>query len=181
MPRKKEMPPINVVEQGFMAAIDRLLQGMPENKALQKKAHQGSVQIDKRAVALEAGHSRTTLYKYPKVIARIDALAKGPATTAQDVIAGLRAENRAIRQERQQAIDYPAAILLRMRELERSTATAVRKAEREARRPDPLKVVGVSNVVSLPGKTDGSSNPSSPLSSPCWSHTWKHVWPRLTL
>lgn len=48
-----------------------------------------------------------------------------------------------------------AATLLRMRELDRSTDAAIRKAVREAKRPDPNKMVGIGRVVSFPGNADG--------------------------
>lgn len=149
MPRRTETPPIDPIEGEFMAAIDRLLQGAPESRDSIKRAKAGGFRIDKLTVAAEAGRSRTTLYKYPKVIARIEALGKGPATTAHDVIASLREENRVLKRERQEALDVMAATLLRMRELERNTDKSIRKALREAKRSSPGKMIGTGNVFPL--------------------------------
>jgi len=152
MPRRTETPQIDPIEGEFMAAIDRLLRGAPESRDAIKRAKAGLLRIDKLTVAAEAGRSRTTLYKYPKVIARIEALGNGPATTAHDVIASLRKENRLLKRERQEALDVMAATLLRMRELERGTDAAIRKAVREAKRPNPNKMVGTGKVVPLQSK-----------------------------
>lgn len=89
------------------------------------------------------------------MIARIEALGKGPATTAHDVIASLREENRLLKRQRQEAMDVMAATLLRMRELERSTDAAIRKAVREAKRPDPNMMVGTGKVIAFLGNADG--------------------------
>lgn len=147
MPRRTETPPIDPIEGEFMSAIDRLLLGAPRSKEALKRAKAGVLRIDKLTIAAEAGRSRTTLYKYPKVIARIEALRKGPATTAHDVIASLREQNRLLNRERQEAMDVMAATLLRMRELERNTDAAIRKAVREAKRHDPDKMLGTGKVV----------------------------------
>lgn len=155
MPRRTETPPIDPIEGEFMSAIDRLIQGAPKSREALKRAKAGALRIDKLTVAAEAGRSRTTLYKYPKVIARIEALGKGPATTAHDVISSLREENRLLKRQRQEAMDVMAATLLRMRELERSTDAAIRKAVREAKRSDPNLMVGTGKVIAFPGNTDG--------------------------
>lgn len=152
MPRRTETPPIDPLEGEFMAAIDRLLQGTPESRGAIKRAKAGTLRIDKLTVAAEAGRSRTTLYKYPKVIARIEALSKGPATTAHDVIASLREENRVLKRQRQEAMDFMAATLLRMRELERSTDAAIRKAVRQAKQSDSNIMAGTGRVVTLQPK-----------------------------
>lgn len=155
MPRKMETPPIDPIEGEFMSAIDRLIQGTPKSREALKRAKAGALRIDKLTVAAEAGRSRTTLYKYPKVIARIEALGNGPATTAHDVIASLREENRLLKRQKQEAMDVMAATLLRMRELERTSDTAIRKAVREAKRHDPNKIVGTGRVVPFSAKVDG--------------------------
>lgn len=159
MPSKSKTPAINAVEKGLMDAFDRLVAGTPNNTELQKKAKSGLLQIDKLSVALEAGRSRTTLYKYPKVVARIEALSAAPAATAHDVIAKLREENRDLKKRAQLALSAAAAMLLRMRNIEQTTKAEIRKAVRNAKRDDPMKVVGVEKVIQFPGgggKSNGS-------------------------
>lgn len=120
-----------------------------------KRAKAGALRIDKLTVAAEAGRSRTTLYKYPKVIARIEALGKETATTAHDVIAALREDNRLLKRQRQEALDVMAATLLRMRGLERSADAAIRKAVRQAKRSNPNTMVGTGKVITFPENADG--------------------------
>lgn len=152
MPRRTETPPIDPIEGEFMSAIDRLIQGAPKSREALKRAKAGTLRIDKLTVAAEAGRSRTTLYKYPKVIARIEVLGKGTATTAHDIIASLREENRLLKRQRQEAMDAMVATLLCMRDLKRSTDAAIRKAVRESKRPDPNRMVGTGKVVSFQSK-----------------------------
>jgi hypothetical protein len=143
-------------EREMMEAIDRLVAGSPRAAVLAERAAVGELRVDKKAVAIEAGRSRTTLYKYPRVVARIEALMNPPATTTKGVVAALREENAVLRDDRRKALDAAAAMLLRMRELERGTEAAIRRAERAARRGDPMRVVGVDNVVPLHGDEDAS-------------------------
>jgi hypothetical protein len=148
----------NRVEQDFNDAIDRLVNGAPRDKSLAKRAKDGSLKINKLAVATEAGHTRTTLDKYPKVVARIEAMGKEPVTTANDVIGRLREDNAKLREQRQAALDVAAAMLIRMRSMEKNTDAEVRKALRRAARPNPNKVVGpTAQVVRFPQDGDDAS------------------------
>jgi len=139
-------------EQAFMDALDRLLHGVPTNRGLAIEAKAGRLKITKVTVAKEAGHSRTKLYGYPRVLERVEALGGKPASRAHDVITSLRAENAALKQQKHQATDAAAAMLLRMRELERQAVRDMNRVKREARRPDANRVVG--NIVHFPGAGD---------------------------
>ena len=131
MPRRTETPPIDPIEGEFMSAIDRLIQGAPKSREALKRAKAGTLRIDKLTVAAEAGRSRTTLYKYPKVIARIEVLGKGTATTAHDIIASLREENRLLKRQRQEAMDAMVARCC-VCATSNGTDAAIRKAVRES-------------------------------------------------
>jgi hypothetical protein len=156
MPRNPKPLAENNVEQDFNAAIDRLLDGRPTNRDLVKMAKAGKLKINKASVAAEAGRSRVTLDKYASIIARISAQETKPVTTARDVITRLRETNIEREQQKQAALDAMAAMLLRMRSLEKTTDIEISKALRIAARKDPNKVVGVSNVVQLRGGDDNS-------------------------
>ncbi|RCK23784.1 hypothetical protein [Thalassospira lucentensis] len=113
------------VETAFMMAIDRLL----ARNVL--KANSSDVsKISKSAVAREAGHSRTTLYKYPNVLARLKSLEATTKPSKQSKIVRLRQENARLEQESRMARDLMATMLLQMREMERQTASRIRQAVR---------------------------------------------------
>jgi hypothetical protein len=152
LPEPKEFSAADPYEQAFMDALDRLLHGVPTNRGLAIDAKAGRLKITKVTVAKEAGRSRTKLYGNQRVLERIEALGGKPASTAHDIIASLRAENAVLKQQKRQAADATAAILLRMRELERQVVRDVNRAKREARRPDANRVVG--NIVRFPGGND---------------------------
>lgn len=148
-PSTKKAAAIDGYEQAFMDAVDRLLNGSPTNRGLATDAKAGRLKITKVTVALEAGHSRTKLYAYPRVLERIEALGGKPASTAHDIIVSLRSENSSLKQQRRQANDAAAAMLLRMRDTERRSGRDVERARREALRPNPNRIEG--KVVSFPG------------------------------
>lgn len=93
--------------------------------------------------------TRSSTRGYPRVLERIEALGGKPACTAHDIIASLRSENASLKQQRRQANDAAAAMLLRMRDIERRSGRDVERARREALRPNPNRIEG--KVVSFPG------------------------------
>lgn len=149
MPRRKPAtPPISPSERDLHAAIDRLLANDPRNKDLVRVVREKStVPINKLNVAKEANKSRTTLDKYPTVVARIEALSKPPAVSTRDALEQLRTEKHQVETERREAIDVAVAMLARMRKLEDDAARAVAEARRVAKRPDANKAVGIGNVL----------------------------------
>ncbi|MTJ93601.1 MAG: hypothetical protein F8N36_12155 [Desulfovibrio sp.] len=156
MSRKaKEPAAIGRVEKDFLAAIERLVAGKPMNRDLAKRAKDGKLKINKATVAAEAGRSRVTLDRYENIVAQIETLGTEPITSADHVIARLREENAKLKQQRQAATDAMAAMLLRMRAMERSTDQEVRKALRRAARPQPNRIVGATgHVVAFPDGED---------------------------
>lgn len=106
MPRlKKEAPPQDPIEQDFLDAIDRLLEGEPKSKQLKARMAKGTLRVNVVNVALEAGHSRTLIAleagcRYPRVRELIKQAKTGRSrlpTTLNEVIARLRAENAELR------------------------------------------------------------------------------------
>jgi hypothetical protein len=106
MPRpKKKSPPRDSIEQDFLDAIGRLLDGKPENKKLKARKAKGLLKINVANVALEAGHSRTLIAlevgcRYPRVRELILQTQTGEnrvPTTLNVVIDRLRADNAELR------------------------------------------------------------------------------------
>jgi hypothetical protein len=153
MPRRKPAtPPISPSERDLHAAIDRLLANDPRNKDLVRVVREKSiVPINKLNVAKEAERSRTTLDKYPAVVARIEALSKLPATSTRDALEQLRTDKHRLDAERREAIDVSVAMLVKMRKLEDDAARAVAEAQRVAKRPDANRVVGNENILPFKG------------------------------
>ena len=156
MPRKRpDAPPIDAIEKDFLLAIERLELRTPREHALQKKScRTGKLSLNKSTVALEAGHSRTKIYDYPRVIARI-AEAQAPvrsARTAQDVIGRLRQENALLKREKRSTLSALAALTIRMQQYVMMHERRVREVARAARRGDPNHG-SVDNVISMRGNT----------------------------
>jgi hypothetical protein len=118
------------IEQDFLDALQRLVEGKPKNKELKASAKEGKLKINISNVALESGHSRTLIAledcRYPTAREAImDAKGgkKALPTTYTHLIANLRADVARLKAER--------------RLLETTMATHVlarRKAEVHARR-----------------------------------------------
>lgn len=147
MPRKKSTAPgYDSLEQDFLEALARLEGGEPQNSGLADSARRGKLKLNVSTVAQEAGHSRTSLYKYPRVLAKLEHL-NSPASvvkTAAQLIADLRQENALLRAEKKMALTQTAAMLRRLRDMEKEMDRKVRKAERHAKRnQNPNRVVGV--------------------------------------
>jgi hypothetical protein len=118
------------IEQDFLDALQRLVDGKPEHKELKARAKAGKLKINTSNVALEAGRSRTLIAlkdcRYPAVREAVR-LAQGGKkalpTTYTQLIANLRADK--------------AVLLAEKRLLETALATHVlarRRAEVNARR-----------------------------------------------
>lgn len=95
------------IEQDFLDALQRLIEGKPTHKTLKTKAKSGTLKVNTSNVALEAGRSRTLIAledcRYPKVREAVK-LAQGakkalPATYTQ-LIASLRADLATVKAER---------------------------------------------------------------------------------
>lgn len=165
MPRKRHtVPPIHPVERDLLAAIDRLEQGQPTHPELKKRARQGKLKLNKSTVALEAGHSRTMVYAFRTVTARMveaDAPLRASETVhAQDVITRLRQDNARLRQDKHAALSQLAAMALRMQQLVKEHAAQLRAVQRHtARQPRaPHQVIGTAKDGSkvLPLRTEDS-------------------------
>lgn len=143
---------VDPIEQDFRDALQRLVEGKPENKKLKAKAKEGKLKINKSNVALEAGHSRTLIgledCRYPTVRAEVT-LAQGGKkalpTTYTQLIANLRADK--------------AKLMAEKRLLETTMATHViarRRAEVLARRDAAeaalhrKKIVELEKIAHLP-------------------------------
>ena len=143
MPHKTiPIPPIDLIEQDFLNAIDRLEVGAPLNPALAKRAKLGTLKVNVSAAAQEAGHSRTLIghdgCKYPRVRARVIGL-KVPVTetqTAENVIRRLREENAELRKKLALRDTENAVLIRRLRQLETTTQREIRKAKRNANRSE---------------------------------------------
>jgi hypothetical protein len=147
MPNKRlTTPAYDRLEQDFLDALARLERGEPQNPELADKARRSQLKINVLAVAQEAGHSRTSLYKYPRVLVKLEQI-NSPASvvkTAADLIANLRQENALLRAENKMVLTQMAAMLRRMRAMEKETNRKVRKAERQAKRnQNSNQIVGV--------------------------------------
>lgn len=72
MPLSNSAEPLDPIEQDFMNALQRLLDGNPCNHTLKASLKKkGKLSVNALNVALEAGHSRTLISmdkcRYPKV------------------------------------------------------------------------------------------------------------------
>ena len=150
MPRKRARPPADRVAQELMAALERLQAGSPQNPDLARKAKLGRLKINFSTVAQEAGRSRTLIAyencRYPRVRAAVQA-AMEPVVetrTTADVILRLRQENAELRKALKQSDSVNAALILRLRAIEKTAQRDRSAAERRARRGehDPLAVAG---------------------------------------
>ncbi len=95
------------IEQDFLEALQRLVEGKPQNKTLKANARAGKLKINAVSVALEAGRSRTLIAledcRYPKVREAVK-LAQGGKkslpTTYTQLIENLRADLATVKAER---------------------------------------------------------------------------------
>ena len=98
---------IDSIEQDFRNALQRLIDGKPENKKLKVCAKAGKLKVNTSNVALEAGHSRTLIAmddcRYPSIrqeIKEVQGSAKKEPTTYTQLISNLRANVATLRAEK---------------------------------------------------------------------------------
>jgi predicted kinase len=142
------------IEQDFLEALQRLVEGKPLNKTLKGSAKAGKLKINAVSVALEAGRSRTLIAlencRYPKVREAIK-LAQGGKkslpTTYTQLIDNLRADLATVKAERRLLETKMADHVLARRKAEVNS----RRDAAEASRLRKL-VVEFEKVVHLPQK-----------------------------
>jgi hypothetical protein len=139
MPKlRKQAPPQDSIEQDFLDALDRLLDGKPRNKRLKARAEKGTLRVNLANVALEAGHSRTLIAletgcRYPHVREMIKQEQNGHErlpTTLHEVIARLRADNAELRT---QVNTHKAAVLAHFNARDKALKEAAREREAASR------------------------------------------------
>lgn len=136
MPRKRlTSHPVDRIERDFLSAIERLEQKAPLLPSLQSLARTGRLKINKSTVAIEAGHSRTKIYDYPRVIANIigEQTPTRTAKTAMDVISKLRKDNAELKQERNAALSALASLTLRIHQERKDNERKLKEMARSAK------------------------------------------------
>ncbi len=142
------------IEQDFLEALQRLVEGKPQNKTLKASAKAGKLKINAVSVAREAGRSRTLIAlencRYPKVREAVK-LAQGGKkslpTTYTQLIENLRADLASVKAERHLLETKMADHVLARRKAE----VSARRDAAEASRLRKL-VVEFEKVVHLPQK-----------------------------
>lgn len=125
------------IEQDFLEALQRLVEGKPTHKALKASAKAGKLRVNTVNVALEARRSRTLIAldecRYPKVREAVK-LAQGGKkalpTTYTQLIANLRADLATVKAEKRLLEETMAAHVLARR---RAEVNARRDAAEAAR------------------------------------------------
>ncbi|WP_143273007.1 hypothetical protein [Azospirillum palustre] len=129
------------MEKDFIDALERLRNRQPQHPDLAKKAKLGTLQINVTTVAQEAGRSRTLIgmddCRYPRVRAAIlaekaDVASVVETRTAEDVIRRLRDDRAALAASLRASESENAALLLRLRDVERAAQREIGIAERRA-------------------------------------------------
>jgi|CXWL01.1.fsa_nt_gi hypothetical protein len=136
MPRNKsDTPPVDKIEHAFLLAIERLQLNAPRHPALQQKSRANKLRLNKCTVALEAGHSRTKVYDYPRVVAKIagEQTPTRSSRTANEVIANLRKDCAVLKEDRNALYTAVAQLtLLRHQEQTEFERKLARKTRSEA-------------------------------------------------
>lgn len=140
------------IEQAFLDALRRLVEGKPTHKILKAKAKEGRLKVNSFNVALEAGHSRTLIAledcRYPKVREAVK-LAQGGKTamptTYTQLIASLRADLATVKAEKRLLETTMADHVLARRKAEVHARRDAMEAARLRRR-----VVELEKIVHLP-------------------------------
>jgi hypothetical protein len=138
------------MEKRFLDAIERLRQGKPLCRELQKKAKVGKLGCGPSAVALEAGGpdekgvwrglSRTLIghdnCRYPKVREKIREGKEGEPGEydLKNVNSKLREKNRQLEKMNKQLLSTCAAMRVRMNKLESAVKVEIEKLRREQHR-----------------------------------------------
>ena len=147
---KKNHNFIDKDEADFHDALGRLIEGKPEKVKLMEDLKKKKLKINISTVAMEAGHSRTTLYKYSSVLTRIKEH-KTPRRfphTANDVIMNLRDGNAILKREKQLALSENAALIVRMSQLKSEHTREVNLLRRKLQHAQ--SVDQPENVISFP-------------------------------
>lgn len=142
------------IEQDFLEALQRLVEGKPQNKTLKASAKAGKLKINVVSVALEAGRSRTLIAledcRYPKVREAVK-LAQGGKkslpTTYTQLIENLRADLATVKAEKRLLETTMADHLLARRKAEVNSKRDAAEASRLRK-----LVVDYEKVVHLPQK-----------------------------
>lgn len=152
-PISGNLPPRGA-EKSLLAAIGRLQQGMPTNPELSDRARTGKLKVNATTVTMEAGCARRLAYAFPRVRKALGidedtidiGVGQAPRPknkSLQEIVVHLRAEKIDLKRERDEALSKAAALIVRMRNMELDLAKEVRKAERQAKRPEhPNRVTG---------------------------------------
>lgn len=142
------------IEQDFLDALHRLMEGKPQNKTLKASAKAGKLKINAVSVALEAGRSRTLIAledcRYPKVREAVK-LAQGGKkalpTTYTQLIENLRADLATVKAEKRLLETKMADHVLARRKAEMNSKRDAAEASRLRK-----LVVELEKVVHLPQK-----------------------------
>lgn len=142
------------IEQDFLEALHRLLEGKPQNKSLKENAKAGKLKINVLSVAREAGRSRTLIAledcRYPKVREAVK-LAQGGKkslpTTYTQLIENLRANLATVKAERRLLETKMVGHVLARRKAEMTSRRDSAEAARLRKR-----VIELEKVVHLPQK-----------------------------
>ncbi|KQT44468.1 hypothetical protein ASG43_14085 [Aureimonas sp. Leaf454] len=122
------------IDRDFNLAIDRILQKCPSHPELVAKLKKGqTIRLNPMNVAKEAKRGRSTLYERTAILDRIKILEKGPLARLQAKLDGLNRTNKQLTEDRDRALDAAAAMIIRMRELEKETDRGKRRAARQDR------------------------------------------------
>jgi hypothetical protein len=140
------------IENDFLDALQRLIEGKPTHKALKAKAKSGTLKVNTSNVALEAGRSRTLIAledcRYPKVREAVK-LAQGGKkalpTTYTQLIASLRADLATVKAERRLLETTMAGHVLARRKAEMYARRDATEAARLRK-----QVVELEKIIHLP-------------------------------
>lgn len=139
MPRKPNVPAAvpDGVEGEFIRALNRLIEGAPEDPTNRKKARAGRLRINPTTVAREAKRARTLIAHakcaYPNVRNAIDAYktaSEEPPTTFESINRGLRQQISKLEKDKNVALSLNVAMLRRMRAVEKETNRRIDLAKR---------------------------------------------------
>ncbi len=163
-PKLSSETPPKGAEKSLLEAIERLRSGTPRNPDLQERMRARKLKINATTATTEAGCARRLAYAFPRVrqaleIDRTPSDAEdGPQPRSgrkslQEIVTQLRADKAELKRERDEALSKAAALIIRMRNVERDAEKAVSKVIREANRPTNTNQMA-GNVHKLFGKRE---------------------------